>query len=126
METDDLARKWKAKLAPMKGPQWPIAYRRQFTPAEIEALKAGLWPRDMDDRWCIWLDGGVLRLWRSWTRTCVYELPIQEAEDGSGQARVAIVLDAQDQYHRSPTEEGELHRLAGVLSLMRYRETAGV
>lgn len=121
----DPAAKWKAKLTPMRGSQWPIAYRRRFSPAEIDALKAGLWPQDMDDRWCIWLDGGVLRLWRSWSCICVYELPVQENDDGSGEARVAIVLDNTADYNRSPTEEGELHRLAGVLSLILNRETVG-
>lgn len=121
----DISQTWKAKLAPMKGPQWPIAYRRHFSPAEMEALKAGLWPQDMDDRWCIWLDGGVLRLWRSWSRMCVYELPVLEDAEGGGDARVAMVLDATEYYRRSPTEEGELHRLAGVLSLILNRETVG-
>lgn len=125
MHMEDRARGWKAKLAPMKGPQWPMAYRRHFNALEIEVLKAGLWPRDMDDRWCIWLDGGVLRLWRSWSLMCIYELPIQELDDGSGEARVAMVLDTSEDYRRSPTEEGELHRLAGVLSLILNREMVG-
>ena len=122
---EDLASKWKAKVAPMQAAQWPIAYRRRFSQAELAVLHDGLWPRDMDDRWIIWLDAGVLRLWRSWTQTCVYELPITLLEDGTGEARVALVLDDPGSYHRCPTEEGELHRLAGVLSLILNRETVG-
>ena len=122
---EDLASKWKAKIAPMTGAQWPMSYRRRFTPAELDALRAGLWPQDMDDRWIIWLDEGVLRLWHSWTQTCIYELPITVLEDGSGEARIAMVLDVNDLYHRCPTEEGELQRLAGVLSLVLNRETVG-
>lgn len=122
---EDLASKWKVKVDPMQAAQWPIAYRRRFSQAELAVLRDGLWPRDMDDRWIIWLDGGVLRLWRSWTQTCVYELPVNMLEDGTGEARVALVLDDSGSYHRCPTEEGELHRLAGVLSLILNRETVG-
>ena len=109
----------------MKGAQWPIAYRRRFSHAELVVLRTGLCPRDMDDRWIIWLDADVLRLWRSWTQSCVYGLPITLLEDGTAEACVALVLDETESYRRCPTEEGELHRLVGVLSLILNRETVG-
>lgn len=115
---------WKTRLAPMPAQTWPIAYRRVFSADEVRALRDGLWPDDMDGRWVIWLDGDNLRLWRSWTGTCIYQLDLRETEDGGAEARVALVLDTDD-YRRSPTEEGEIHRLAGVLSLVLNQERVG-
>lgn len=82
-------------------------------------LRRGLWPRDMDDRWAIWLDDdGTLRCWRSWTRTCVYEAALEIEHDGSAACQVLQVLDDPAHYHRSRQDEGELDRFDGVLALL--------
>ena len=119
--THDQSEHWKSSVGQMTAASWPIAYRRNFTSNEVAMLRAGLWPSDMDDRWVIWLDDQVLRLWRSWTRTCIYEVPLDLHADGSASTRVARVLDSDD-YRRSSTEDGELHRLDGVLSLLLSKD----
>lgn len=82
-------------------------------------LREGLWPRGVDDRWAVWLDGETLRCWRSWTGTCIYESQVTLAEDGTGVAVVVDVLDDGDTYRRAATDEGELERFEGVLALAR-------
>lgn len=61
----DSAHSWKQKLKPMEGPRWPLRCRHVFAIEDVLRLQAGLWPRDMDNRWAIWLDRDVLRCWRS-------------------------------------------------------------
>lgn len=68
----DDASRW-SKLKPMEGPRWPIRCGHVFTADDLTRLREGLWPRDMDDRWAVHLDGDTLRCWRSWTGTCIYE-----------------------------------------------------
>lgn len=116
---------WKNKLEPMAGARWPIRCGHAFTSGELARLRDGLWPRDMDDRWVVWLDGATLRCWRSWTRTCIYESQILINEDGSGCAAVLDVLDAPDTYRRASTETSELERFEGVLSQVWRREDEG-
>jgi len=95
-------------------PVWPV-----FTAEDLLRLREGLWPRHMDDRCAVWLDGETLRCWRSWTGTCIYESQVTLAEDGTGVAVVVDVLDDGDTYRRAATDEGELERFEGVLSQVR-------
>lgn len=114
----DDASRW-SKLKPMEGPRWPIRCGHVFTADDLARLREGLWPRDMDDRWAVWLDGDTLRCWRSWTGSCIYESQVTLAEDGTGVAVVVDVLDDGDTYRRAATDEGELERFEGVLSQVR-------
>ena len=114
----DDASRW-SKLKPMEGPRWPIRCGHVFTAEDLVRLREGLWPRDMDDRWAVWLDGETLRCWRSWTGTCIYESQVTLSEDGTGVAVVVDVLDDGDTYRRAATDEGELEWFEGVLSQVR-------
>ena len=116
--TDDSAAHWKADLAPLRGRAWPLRCAKVFSPAEVDLLQRGLWPRDMDDRWIIRLDGDVLRCWRSWTRTCLYEAVVSRTPDGGATCSVLHVLDDPEHYHRSPQDDSELDRFDGVLALL--------
>lgn len=114
----NIPRSWKHKLKPMEGPRWPLRCRHVFAIEDVLRLQAGLWPRDMDDRWAIWMDGEVLRCWRSWTGACVYEAHLDLHKDGSATAVMLDVLDEPETYARATTEEAELQRFEGVLSLI--------
>ncbi|MDH5821552.1 hypothetical protein QFW77_00895 [Luteimonas sp. RD2P54] len=92
---------------------------------ELAQLREGLWPRDVDDRWVVWLDGGTLRCWRSWTGTCIYETKVAVSEDGTGVAAMLDVLDDPDSYRRAGTDAGELERFESVLPLVWRREDEG-
>ena len=115
----DMPQGWKHKLKPLGGPRWPLRCRHVFAADDALRLQAGLWPRDMDDCWAIWLDGDVLRCWRSWTGTCIYEARLTPHADGSATALMLDVLDEPETYARATTEEAELQRFEGVLSLIR-------
>ena len=124
MGTEDLASTWKPKLGALQGSRWPISYRRRFTVEEVTVLQEGFWPQDMDDRWAIWLEGSTLRLWRSWTQTCVYEVPITIHDDGSAESQIIHVLDESGDYHRHHTDAGEIDRFDGVLWIALRQERA--
>ncbi|MGN7918459.1 hypothetical protein [Lysobacter sp. 22409] len=116
--TPDSAASWKAKLEPLTGARRPIRYEHEFSADELARLREGLWPRDMDDRWVIWLDENTLRGWRSWTGTCIYEVDITVSEEGTGTTAVLDVLDAPDTYRRASTDAAELERFERMLSLV--------
>lgn len=110
---------WKAKLQPLAEARWPLRCGFVIPADDLEPLQAGLWPRDMDDRWAIWLDGDILRCWRSWTATCIYEARLDLNPDGSATAVMLDVLDDPEAYVRATSEEAELQRFEGVLALIR-------
>jgi len=67
-----------------------IPFHGAYTPDDFRKLRAGHVPRDMDDKWFIYFDAGVLRFHRSWTGMCTYEVDLQE-KDGqfvTGEVRV--------------------------------------
>ncbi|MBA0282769.1 hypothetical protein D7Y44_16795 [Stenotrophomonas maltophilia] len=107
----------------MEGPRWPIRCGHVFTAEDLVRLREGLWPRDMDDRWAVHLEGNTLRCWRSWTGTCIYESLVTLSDDGTGVAVVVDVLDDGETYRRAATDEGELERFEGVLSQVRRRDS---
>lgn len=108
---------WKARLRPMEGRHWPIRCGLGLTAEDMLQLREGMWPRDTDDRWAVWLDEQVLRCWRSWTSICVYEGRVVTADDGSGTVCILRVLDEPRHYSRAQTEAGELDRFEGVVGL---------
>lgn len=124
MDTEDNASAWKAKLEPLRGARWPIAYRRRFNADELAVLRRGFWPQDMDDSWVIWLEGATLRAWRSWTCTCVYEVLLAPNDDGTAESQVVHVLDESADYHRHQLDAGELDRLEGVLGISLRQDRA--
>lgn len=116
---NEMAETWKAKLQPLEGSRWPLRCGFVIPADDLERLQAGLWPRDMDDRWAVWLDGETLRCWRSWTATCIYEARLDLNPDGSATAVMLDVLDDPKTYVRATSEEAELQRFEGVLALIR-------
>jgi len=86
-------------------------------PEEVVRLREGIWPRDAQDRWAVWLEGEELRCWHAWAGTCVFEAQVQLAEDGSGTVGVLDILDDPVLYSRARTELAELDRFEGLLRL---------
>lgn len=116
---------WLTRLRVMRL-AWPVRCQRVFTPEEMALLKQGLWPTSLEDRWVVWLDQGLLRVWRAWTGECIYEAEISEDDAGAGQCRVLRVCDDADVYTRSSGEAGEIDRFEGVLAMLlgRRKEAA--
>lgn len=121
----DEREEWLTRLRRMRL-AWPVRCARTFTPAEMARLAEGLWPLGLDDRWVVWLDADLLRVWRSGTGECLYEAEVSVDTQGAGHCRVLRVCDDPDIYTRSPVEEGEVDRFEGVLALLlgRRREAA--
>lgn len=61
---------WRIKKLPSK--RTSIALDRRFAPHEIQHIKAGLIPEEMEDKWFIYWQDDTLFFHRSWTGFCVY------------------------------------------------------
>ena len=71
------------KTQPLPETRARIAFERAFTGDERAKLARGLVPREMEDKWFIFLEGDVLYLHRSWTGTCVYVVRLVERDGAS-------------------------------------------
>jgi len=91
---------WKIKPLPEK--RAPLRYERRFSAAEHARLVRGLVPVEMEDKWFIYLEDGLLRLHRSWTGACIYGVRLAMEGDGEGSVvEEAWVSRATDDYTRT-------------------------
>ena len=59
---------------------------RTFTDEEMDALRYGNIPREMEDKWFWYMEGDTLYAHRSWTGFCIYQIEFKE--DGHHHVRV--------------------------------------
>jgi hypothetical protein len=90
---------WLPRLKPL-GARVEIPYRRQLTADETAALRAGLWPKDMDDRWVVFLSDTALGIHRSWSGNAIYSLPRSISVEGADVLGPLFVSDDIAEYHR--------------------------
>ena len=64
---------WK-ELVPLPAARKSLAVQRTFSPRELETLRDGFIPRDMDDRWLMFMEGDWLYIHRSWSGIGIYQV----------------------------------------------------
>jgi hypothetical protein len=77
-----------------------IRIDRIFREQEMELIKAGVVPDQMEDKWFIFWEDGILNFHRSWTGYCIYQLRIEQQE-GNWRACELVVNRDSSQYHES-------------------------
>ncbi len=88
------------KIKPLPGKRAPLSYERRFSASEHARLVRGLVPVEMEDKWFIYLEDGLLRLHRSWTGACIYGVRLRMEGEGS-LVEEAWVSRATDDYTRT-------------------------
>lgn len=74
-----IARKDSWETEPMPAATAEFEYRRRFSASEYAKLSRGHIPREMEDKWFLYLEGATLRAHRSWTGFCIYEIELEAA-----------------------------------------------
>jgi O-acetyl-ADP-ribose deacetylase len=70
------------QLSPPSPLRAPLLLSKAFTAAQYARLQRGLIPKEMEDKWFIYLEGSWLHLHRSWTGTWIYGARLAPDEDG--------------------------------------------
>ncbi|MFY3139132.1 hypothetical protein ACOTFF_22555 [Achromobacter xylosoxidans] len=92
---DAQADSWKHLPAPKRRATLP--FDAVYSAEQYARLRQGRIPQEMEDKWFIYLDDGVLRFHRSWTGIWIYALPL-EAQGDHWRARDGWVNRDADQY----------------------------
>jgi hypothetical protein len=71
------------KTIPPPNQREPLGFSALFTDAEAAALRQGLIPREMEDKWFIGVHEGWLLFHRSWTGACIYGLRLEWSPAGA-------------------------------------------
>ena len=99
---------WHTK--PMSGPTVRFDFDRTFTPGEMERVRKGFVPEEMEEKWYIVFRGDKLDFHRSWSGDHIYSMEIDDA------GRVTGVIAARDP--ASYTDENREHDRSLVRSLL--------
>ena len=67
---------WKTKPMPRKHETFVLS--RSFSDAEMDALRLGNIPQEMEDKWFWYMEGSTLRAYRSWTGYCIYRIDFKK------------------------------------------------
>ena len=65
---------WKNQEMPERREPFPL--EMDLTPEELERLRQGHIPREMEDKWFRFFEDGVFTICRSWTGFCIYQIPV--------------------------------------------------
>jgi len=70
---------WQHQPAPAQ--REPLHFQGRFTADEYARLRQGFVPKEMEDKWFIYLHDGWLRLHRSWTGNWIFALRLEQDGD---------------------------------------------
>lgn len=92
---------WKTKPMPPRREPFPL--EMDLTAEELERLRQGHVPREMEDKWFRYFADGVFYIFRSWTGFCIYEIPVSP----EGRIRGGTVNRDPEQYRETdPGRDG--------------------
>ncbi len=105
---------------PMPELRVTLPYVRSFSADEYETISFGWIPREMEDKWFIFLEQDWLYIHRSWTGNCIYQLEINEIEGKWESTCVSINRDAEQ--YKSTDDSYDLAFLNFLISNLLLRE----
>ncbi|MCR5694208.1 MAG: hypothetical protein K6G89_04465 [Clostridia bacterium] len=94
------ARRGDCKTEPMPEKHETFVLRRSFSDTEMEALRLGNIPQEMEDKWFWYMEGSTLWAHRSWTGNCIYVIEFKEDGDN-----IVTVNRDPEQYGCTDVEE---------------------
>ena len=68
------------KTQPMPQQVTILDYDAEFTHKEFERISTGLIPKEMENKWFIFLEENILNFHRSWTGYCIYRVEFEQHE----------------------------------------------
>ena len=66
------------KTEPMPEQHETFVLNRSFSDVEMDVLRCGNIPQEMEDKWFWYMEGSTLWAHRSWTGNCIYKIDFKE------------------------------------------------
>ena len=88
-----------------------MVLKRHFSVQDIQRMRQGIIPRNMDDRWLYYMQDNRFFMHRSWTGFCIYII-----EFGEQDTHLVTVNGDSAQYRMSPDESTEIETLNRILN----------
>lgn len=91
-------------LMPLPEEHAALSISHRFTEAEMEKIRLGHIPQQMEDRWFVFFEDDVLYFHRSWTGFCIYTARFARTDEGY-QITHLLVNRNPEQYRGSDPDE---------------------
>jgi len=101
------------KVIPMPALKSRLDFKKTFSQAEYDKLSRGIVPRNMDQKWFIFMEDGCLNIHRDSSGFCIYQLKLTQSKDGYSVSEAYVNRD-QSQY-RGVNDEFDKHMLAWLI-----------
>ncbi len=89
---------WNIKEMPSASAR--VLFERVFSPKQYERISHGLVPKQMEDKWFVYLEGDWLYIHRSWTGCCVFQVRLEPCKNGYRVAEAWVNDDPEQQVDR--------------------------
>ncbi len=88
------------KTEPMPEQHETFVLNRSFSDEEMDALRLGNIPKEMEDKWFWYMEGSTLWAHRSWTGFCIYRIEFKDDNN-----HIVTVNRNSQQYRRTSIDE---------------------
>src|ERR1700722_2599904 len=95
------------KIIPPPTRRADLAFTESFTQEELERMKRGLIPQQMEDKWFIYFDEPWLYFHRSWTGARIYAVRFESSAAGASAVESWVSRDS-TQYRETRTDYDRL------------------
>lgn len=104
---------------PMPALHVDIPVDRRFSAEEMERVRLGVLPDQMEDKWFIYWDDGRLHMHRSWTGMCIYIA--QFTEDDAGWRMVSLRANRDPDQYSQPDDAEDAAMAMFVINVVVLR-----
>ncbi len=104
---------WKTLELPER--RTTIALDRRFSADEMERLRRGFIPEEMEDKWFIFLEDDRLYFHRSWTGICIYVVRL--VPDGDGRRMVEAEVNREPTQYTQTDDEQDAATIGSLIDL---------
>jgi hypothetical protein len=77
-QRDAAMQRWRRKAKPMPVQRAVLPYERTFSVEEWRKVVRGVVPRQMEDKWLVYMEDDAIFFHRSWTGACVFQVTVEQ------------------------------------------------
>lgn len=104
------------KTQPMPDACARVAVGWPFHTHDVERMRAGLVPQQMEDKWFIFWEDGSLYFHRSWTGFCLYILRFQQT--GDAWSAVECTINREPEQYSATDDDYDLRMLSFLIDCL--------
>jgi len=111
---------WGTKELPLK--RITISLNRSFSPDEIQRMRTGVVPEQMEDKWFIYWENNSLFFHRSWTGSCIYVARF--TIEGDCQRMVEAEVNRDPEQYGGTSDEHDSKMISYLIDVLLLQQEA--